>query len=570
MAIQKRQAKAANESLFFLLVLAGIVVALNGLGVFVNGRLDATENELFSLSTGSRRLAASLGDQMEIRAYFSKEVPPQYASTERYVRDLLAEYRDASGGKVSVRFIHPEEDEDKQAAERDGVQRVQDQVLKADSFSVQESYRGVSFHYLGETKAIPRIDGTAGLEYEITQTIKELTGEKVKIGILKGHEGPTLTEGLTTLKTILRTYEIVEVAADKEIDKELKALLIMHPESALSETELRYIDQYVMRGGSLGVFGGTLKVDVSTGAPTATPQDSGINTLLEKWGIAIDDTIVADAQCGRARLPTQFGIAIPVPYPPVPIALLSEQQAEHPAMFRLNQVGMPYPAPLTFNDSLKDDAQVKRTTLANSSKNSWLMRGETIDLKSRERWQVPGYEGPFPIAAALEGKLPSAFAVASSSSEDEANQIEAPARAEKPVHVIVMGSGFFMRDEFLPQPGEGRRLIGGGPAFSHNVIDWLANDNDLIAIRAKTIEEPALAVPLTVKEAEATARQAYEEQDEEKFEAALEKRKAAVEAWDAKRDAYKWGNTLALPGVFALFGVARWRMRKAKKANLKL
>ena len=42
----------------------------------------------------------------------------------------------------------------------------------------------------------------------------------------------------------------------QEIPTTLKALLIVHPETPLSETELRYIDQYVMRGGSLAVFGG--------------------------------------------------------------------------------------------------------------------------------------------------------------------------------------------------------------------------------------------------------------------------------------------------------------------------
>ena len=571
MAIQKKQAKAAGESALFLLILAGIVVAANALGVFSHGRVDATENDLFSLSKGSRRLASSLSDHMEIRAYFSSEVPPQHASTERYVRDLLSEYRDSSGGKISVRFIDPKEDEEKQAAERDGVVRVQDQVLQADSFSVQESYRGVSFHYLGETRAIPRIDGTAGLEYEITQTIKELTGEKVKIGVLKGHDGPSISQGLATIKELLPTYDMEEVDATKEINQELRALLIVHPETAITETELRYIDQYVMRGGSLGVFGGTLKVDIASGAPTAVPQDSGINKLLEKWGVEIDDSIVADAQCGRARLPTQFGIAIPVPYPPVPIVVLDEKQEEHPAMFHLNQVGMPYTAALKLNDNLKGDSEVKVTELANSSKQSWLMTGESIDLKSRERWQVPGYDGPYAMAVALEGKLPSAFAVAASSSEEsEANKIVAPERAEKPVHVLVMGAGFFMRDEFLPKPSEGARAVGGGVAFALNVVDWLANDDDLIAIRAKTIEDPALEVPMNVKEAEASAREAYEEQDEEKFEAALEKRKAAMEAWDAKKATYRWGNTLAVPGVFALFGIFRWRVRKAKKANLKL
>jgi ABC-2 type transport system permease protein len=267
MALRK-QTRLSSESALFLLVLGASLVLLNLLGAFgVNVRGDVTSARVFSLSEGSKRLAKGLDDQLEIRAYFSEELPPPYNAMGRYVRDLLAEYRDASGGKVTLRLISPKTDEEKQAAERDGIDRVADQKLEADSFSVQEGYRGISFHYLGDTKAIKRVDGTAGLEYEITQAIKQLSGEKTQVGVLSGHEGPTLAKGLSALTKYLPTYELKEVQADKEIPKELKALLIVHPENALTETELRYIDQFVMRGGSLGIFGGGIKVETPEQQP---------------------------------------------------------------------------------------------------------------------------------------------------------------------------------------------------------------------------------------------------------------------------------------------------------------
>ena len=39
---------------------------------------------------------------MEITAYFSPDLPPPHNATERYVRDLLTEYRDASKGKIGA------------------------------------------------------------------------------------------------------------------------------------------------------------------------------------------------------------------------------------------------------------------------------------------------------------------------------------------------------------------------------------------------------------------------------------------------------------------------------------
>lgn len=569
--MQKKQAKAASESLLFLLVLAGVVVAANVLGVFLHLRVDNTEKDLFSLSQGSKDVVSRLDDQMEIRAYFSEDLPPPHNSTERYLRDLLSEYRDAASGRITLRFIHPADEKTQADAERDGVVRVQDQVLKSDSYSVQEGYRGISIHYLGDSYALPRIDTTAGLEYEITQAMKRLTGQKVAIGVLSGHEAPSLEKGLSSLRGYLPTYELKEIAADKEIPKDLKALLIIDPQTPLTETELRYVDQYVMRGGSLGIFGGALKLDVASGAPTAAKVNTGLNQLLDKWGLRINDGIVADAQCGRARMPTNLGIPIAVPYPPAPIITFNEKQREHPVMFRLNQVAMPYSSEIILSDTLKGNAEVSRTVLAETTKASWLMQGDTINLETKERWEVPGYEGPYAVGVALSGRLPSAFAE-SISKDPNANtpQVESPEKAESDVHVLVFGGGALLRDEFMPKPGEQGQFFGGTVAFALNAIDWLANDSDLIAIRAKNVEDPALEVPAAVKEAEDSAREAYESQDEEKFEAALEERKAAVSAWDSKKQAYRWGNTLLLPGAFALLGLTRWRVRRAKKAKLKL
>jgi ABC-type uncharacterized transport system involved in gliding motility auxiliary subunit len=574
----RRQTRLASESALFLVVLAAIVVLVNVIGVFgANVRYDSTAAGVFSLAPGSKRLASALDDQLEIRAYFSEDLPPPYNAMGRYVRDLLAEYSNASKGKVTVRFISPASDEEKQAAERDGVDRVSDQKLEADTFSVHEGYRGISFHYLGDTKSIRHVDTTEGLEYEITQTLKQLVGEKIEVGLLTGADGPTLSKGLSSLKQYLPTYEMKEVEADKEIPKDLKALLIIHPEKALSENTLRYVNQFVMNGGSLGIYGGGMKIDMNQGTkPTGTPVDTGLNKLLEKWGLTIDNRIIADAQCGRARMPTNIpGLAIPVPYPPVPVVSFDEEQQKHPALFRVNQLGLPYSVRLALNDNVKNDKAVKRTVLARSTPSSWLMEGNPIDLEAKESWTVPGYNGPYVIGVALEGNLPSAFGAAAVSTTPEseapqANPIAAPDRATKSVRVLVFGSGYFMRDEFLPAPQPGQNFFSGGVAFALNSIDWLAQDSDLIAIRAKTIEEPTLEVPQPVKEAEATIRDAVAEQDEAKAKGAFEKRKAAMQKWDERKALYRWGNSLAIPGAFALFGVFRWRLRRARKARLTL
>ncbi|MFT3928002.1 MAG: GldG family protein [Myxococcales bacterium] len=575
MAMNKRT-RAATESIAFLGAVAGILVLLNVLGVFFFGRIDVTKNKLFSLSDGSKRAVAGLEDNLEVTAYFTKDLPPPFNATERYVRDLLEEYAAASKGKLKLRFVNPAESEElAKQAEAEGVQRVAHQKIENDAVQVVEGYRGIVFNYLGERRAIAAVSGTEGLEYDITQTLRELAGEKTKIGVLTGHEGATLAQGLTALKQLLPTYDMVEVSAANSIDKALQALLVVAPETPLTDDELRNIDAYVMNGGSLGVFGGSLKVKQEQAELTATPVESGLNRLLEKWGVKLGNHVVADAQCGQAPLRTQFGIQLPVAFPPVPVIAFDDEQSKHPASYKLDQVYLPFGAELKETGELKADKDAKVTVLARTTKNSWLLGGESIDLKPRHprEWVLGQDRGPFPVAIAVEGKLPSAFrAEAVSSAEGAAPQgPRGPERAAVPVHVLVVGSSGFLRDEFLPPPGRsGEREINSTIAFGLNAIDWLAQEDALIAVRAKSVEDPLIEVPATVKEAEAEIKDAAKQGDESGAQAALDKRKSALDNWDQAKGRYKLLNVALMPLLLLGFGLLRWQSRKKKRKNIAL
>ena len=535
---------AAASSLTMLALGVGIAIVLNVLLNMMNvGRWDVTDNRLWSLSDGSERLVANLQDRMEITAYFTENLPPPFNSTEQYVRDLLAEYEAASGGNLTVRFINPDDEEEREAAEADGIQRVAHQVIENDAVSVREGYRGLVIKHLGESRPIPVIQDPSGLEYTITMAIKEMVGDKRPIGVVTGHEGPTLSEGLSGLRDSLPTYEIREVSAASEIDSELAALLVVSPGNAFSEAELQNIDRFVMEGGSLGVFGGGIKLNIE-GEPSAEGVDSGINTLLSAYGAEIHSDVVLDWQCSRAPMRGPMGLQIAVPYPAVPIATFNDEQMEHPALFRIPTAVLPFTSSLAVTSAPEG---VDVSVLARSSDNSWRDASSSVSLSPRHprEWRASGDTGPFPLMIAIEGKLGSAFA-ANASGEGAPS---GPAESESEVRVLVAGTAAFMRDEFLPPSQGGPRQLSGGLAFALNAIDWLAAESDLIAIRAKNIEDPALEVPAGAQraqeemaEAEASAQEAAMEGNEEgvneaveEHSAAEERGKAALEAWDSAR-----------------------------------
>jgi gliding-associated putative ABC transporter substrate-binding component GldG len=566
----KTQKRVASESVTFLLFVGGILVLLNVLAAyFPSPRIDLTQNKLFSLAEGSKRVAASLEDRLEIRAYFTENLPPPFNATERQVRDLLSEYAAASNGKIVVRFINPEEETDQQAAQADGVQLVAHQKIEEDQVAVVEGYRGIALSYLDEKRTIPVIQDTTGLEYTVTSAIKELIGERKPIGLVSGHGSPSLEQGLTSLRSVLKLYDIRQVDASQEIDPALAAVLIIGPRDPFSDDELRRLDQYVMRGGSLGVFGGALTVDLdSPTGPSAQPVSSRLESLLGPWGVRMASKIVADAQCSRAPMRGPLGLQVLVPYPPIPVLQLDAAQLQHPVMFRLASPMLPFVSPIEIGDTPKD-SQI--TVLASSSRDSWTMSGPTISLEPRNprEWQMGSDAGPFTLMVAIEGKLPSAYAAPID--EAASTAIQAPPIAERDVRVLVAGTSTFLEDSFMPpRPSQGDVQMNAALALALNAVDWLAADSDLIAIRAKTIEEPALDIPDSVLAAEGTALTAAEQGDEQGVEAALAERKAAIESWDAKKRAYRWLNTLGIPFLVALLGLLRWRQRSNKKRTLKL
>ena len=587
-----RRSKAAAQSLTFLAIVAGVLVALNVLGMFAFARFDATEKELFSLSNGSKRVARSLSDKLEVTAYFTEDLPPPANATERYVRDLLAEYAATSKGKMVVNFISPDEDEEKEQAQEDGVPMVQHQVFEDDGLSVREGYRGIVMRYLNKKETIAQVPvETTGLEYDITMKLKKLTGDKTEIGILTGFEGPKLGEELSMLRTCLPTYNVSEVSIDQLDPAEKKAVLLVGPTTPIDDSGLHKLNKYVMEGGALGIFGGVMKIELQGMAPTASAASTGLEKLLQPWGISFRPGIVADAQCGRAPMRTQFGV-VGVPHPPVPNLMFNEEQTQHPALFRLDWVSFPFSGALKVKDGVAK-------SLATSSKDSWLLEGENITLapKAPREWQKEGPDGPFTVIAAADGKLPSAFPN-NQSSTGGTPSITAPGEAKEGARVLVAGSSFVLRNEVLQQTKDGSCRMSSNVALALNSIDWLAQESDLIEIRAKNIEDPRIEVPQNVlaaeeeqKEAAVAAEtaqmeglQAQLQGDQQgaaqaqakiqdaaaKQEEAMRKEKAARDTWQSKKDWYKWGNILGTPAIFALFGFLRWRSRQSRRKNIKL
>src|SRR5215472_15892198 len=118
--MEKRQ-KTALESGVLILIVAGILVALNSLsalGMFV--RKDVTKSEKFTLSKGSGNLLRSMKQDLVVDVYVTKGLPKLDAFV-RDLRDLLQEYKNAGGSKFSYTLIEAKDEDTRKNAKDAGL-----------------------------------------------------------------------------------------------------------------------------------------------------------------------------------------------------------------------------------------------------------------------------------------------------------------------------------------------------------------------------------------------------------------------------------------------------------------
>ena len=151
-----------------IVIIAVIIIVLNLISVSMFHRFDLSKGSMFSLSKTSKSTLEDLSDRLVVKAYFSSNLPPEYADARRYTKDLLDEYSAYSKGKLKFEFIDPgSETELKEEAQKNMISPVQMRINENDKFEVRDVYMGLAFLYQGKTETIPLVQKTQGLEYEI-------------------------------------------------------------------------------------------------------------------------------------------------------------------------------------------------------------------------------------------------------------------------------------------------------------------------------------------------------------------------------------------------------------------
>jgi len=314
-----------RQTIIRVILILGILVFLNIVGIRLFTRFDLTDTKMYTLSDASKNLVKNLEDKFLVKAYFTSELPSPYNNHKRYLQDQLDDYRAYGGGNFQYEFIDPKDKEDiEKEAQAYGIPPVQVQVVKEDKMQIEKAYMGMVFLYGDKKEVLPVMQNTSNIEYEISSAMKKMTSTTLKkVGFLSGHDEIGMDK-IGRLKQMLeKQYQVmpVSLSSSQPIPSDYAVVVIAAPEKPFKSWEKYLLDQYLMKGGKVAFWLNKVKADLQSQMGQALQLD--MDDMLESYGVRINTDLVRDVRCVPVTVQQQMGFFTmqnQIPFPMIPMA----------------------------------------------------------------------------------------------------------------------------------------------------------------------------------------------------------------------------------------------------------
>ncbi len=481
----------------------GLVVVTNLLGGNIGGRIDLTRESLYTLSPGSKETLDNLSDLVTLKLFISDELPSELQPTLRDVRDLISDMNRAGGDNLVVENLNPGDDLDVAAEARSlGIIENEFNVLRDDEFEVRRGWFGLALLYADQQEVIPFISGTADLEFRIASAISVMTTDKrpsvaflTGLGALGESELPSLGRAL------MERYEVTSLDLSQEGDlgldpENMDLVILAGPKEPVSEKKVNEIENFISQGGGALIL--VDKHQISLETPTTSLVTTGLEEFLQRQGIGVDEGLVMDyGSNSNISMGPQGLFNVVRPYPLWPIGL---KGSLHATTRDLNGLSAGWATAITIADSVENIERLWITTEAGGIQppNSLIMPDALLQ---------PDPDGFQTVTLAV--------AIGGGENEPTTNDV-------REGRIIVVGDVDFLEESFIQVSPD--NLI-----FAENAIDWLAQDEALIAIRSKTRTPPPI-----------------------------------VFTSDFQKASLRWGNLIGVPLIIVIYGVMKVTGRRRR------
>jgi len=488
-----------KKSLYLFASLGLLVILFASLSV-LSGRLlrglrvDLSENQLHTLSTGTRHIVEGLQEPVNLYLFFSEEASrdlPQIRSYARRVDELLDELANRSNGKVKIHRVDPEPFSQKEDdAARFGLQAVQ---VDASGASLYLGIAGTNS--LDDVQTMPFLQPAKEkfLEYDLAKMISSLGNPQRKtIGLISSlpmgagfdPASQSMREEWVVYEQLSQLFKIQTIDAKAgALPDNLDVLVLVHPRG-LDDNMLYQVDQFVLRGGHLLAFIDPL-AETDRGDP-ADPMaqiqagsSSTLGPLLEAWGVQFDPLkALGDLQYGigngRQR---HIGILS------VPTAGMNADDVVSADLGVVN-----------FSSSgwlqIKEGSSSHVDVLVESSDNAAPIDTSRLRFLANPEELLTGFNATgdrYPLAVRISGQVSSAYEQAPEGAVAAEQLVQS---AEQGINVILFADTDVLSDRLWvqKQPFLGQNLVN---AFADNgnivvnAVDNLLGNRDLISIRTR-------------------------------------------------------------------------------------
>jgi gliding motility-associatede transport system auxiliary component len=430
-----RQARFGSLAVASILVVLGILVAINYLSLRHNKRWDLTAAKQFTLSEQTRKVLQSLEKPVQIKVFAGPDDFTRF-------RERLDEFTYTSP-KVSVEYV-------------DAVKY----PSRANAYKV-EALGTVVIEYDGRTERVTS-DGEQEL---VNGLVKAVQGRQLKVYFVQGHgehdvdasDRPGYSAVKSSLGSDNYTVDKLVLAQQKDVPADASVLVIAGPRTDFLPGEIDMLKAYLKRGGKV-----LFMLDPPSRADS--PELTGLVALVKDWGIEVGNNVVVDVS-GLGQL---FGAGAEVP--------VAAKYNPHPITegFRL-MTG--YPLARSVGTVSGNTSGRFPQTLVETSASSWAETDIKTLSTSGEVKREPekgDKEGPVSLAAAVSAPAETAPTPAPAANK--------PDDTPKPeTRLAVFGDSDFVANQWLG--------IQGNRDLFLNTVNWLAQQENMIAIRPKDPED---------------------------------------------------------------------------------
>lgn len=281
-------------SAVFALIIVLLIVAvflLNAVALILSNRyplaIDLTANAAYEIGDETKTVLNALTEDVTIDVLSSEQAfaGDPYLVQAKYILDRYPQY----SPRVTLRYIDYAADPSYAASHPDLTLAEGDVIVSANDRVKQIGLTSM-FNYAYTATGSLAVESSRAEEAITGAILNVLSSEDICVGVVTGHGEQTMSRFTALL--VNNNYVLTTAVLATDDLSGFDALLLLAPQTDLSENDVRTLEDYLYNGGE---YGRTLLYTAST-SQAYLPN---VETLLEEWGVRVGQGTVFETKADR-------------------------------------------------------------------------------------------------------------------------------------------------------------------------------------------------------------------------------------------------------------------------------